>query len=75
LLLPKMHDRYWFCADVLSFILAFAQPQTWPVAVVTIAVSTFSYTPYLLGKTFISMKVLSLALGIFSIYLWGTSIN
>lgn len=70
LLLPKMHDRYWFCADVLSFILAFAQPQTWPVAVVTIAVSTFSYTPYLLGKTFISMKVLSLALGIFSIYLW-----
>jgi Gpi18-like mannosyltransferase len=69
-LLPKMHDRYWFCADVLSFILAFAQPQTWPVAVATMGVSTLSYTPYLLGKIFISMKICALVLGFTGFWFW-----
>lgn len=31
--LPKMHDRYFFVADVLAIALAFAVPRLWPAPV------------------------------------------
>jgi Gpi18-like mannosyltransferase len=42
--LPKMHERYFFMADVLSYTLAFAIPKTWPLA---IAVQMASLAAYL----------------------------
>lgn len=32
-LLPKMHDRYFFAADVFSFLLAIMKPSSWRIAV------------------------------------------
>jgi Gpi18-like mannosyltransferase len=46
-LLPKMHDRYWFLADVLTIALAFYCPRLAWLAVLYQAVSLLSYGPYL----------------------------
>ena len=46
-LLPKMHDRYFFPADVIAIILAFYCPRYWYVPVVIGSVSVLAYMPYL----------------------------
>ncbi|HNE04947.1 MAG TPA: glycosyltransferase 87 family protein [Anaerolineales bacterium] len=46
-LLPKMHDRYFYPADVFSIICAFFLPRFWPVAIAYQAISFLSYLPYL----------------------------
>ena len=50
-ILPKMHDRYFFIADVLAYSLAIAKPRLWTVAVaVLIQVgSTGAYLSHLYG--------------------------
>jgi Gpi18-like mannosyltransferase len=44
-LLPKMHDRYFFAADLFSIILAFFIPRLWLVAVLFQASSIMAYVP------------------------------
>jgi Gpi18-like mannosyltransferase len=46
-LLPKMHDRYFYPADVLSLVLAFTLPETWFVPLAFQASSLLAYTVYL----------------------------
>ncbi|GAB1469176.1 hypothetical protein MASR2M66_00520 [Chloroflexota bacterium] len=46
-LLPKMHDRYFYPADVLSILLIFFYPQLWFVPIMTQAVSLLSYSVFL----------------------------
>jgi len=46
-LLPKMHDRYFYPADVLSIVFAFFFPKFWFVPVAYQAISFLSYLPYL----------------------------
>ena len=41
-LLPKMHDRYFFPADVFSLVLAVLSPRWWPLAVAFQLISAFS---------------------------------
>lgn len=69
-LLPKMHDRYLFTADVLSVVLAFGQPGYGGVALVTVAVSLGSYAPYLLGREVVPLGVLALVLGVLVVEVW-----
>ena len=45
--LPRMHDRYFFAADVLTIVLAFWVPRLVPVALLVQMVSLFSYWPFL----------------------------
>ena len=45
--LPKMHDRYFFPADVIAIILAFYCPRYWYVPVVIGSVSVLAYMPFL----------------------------
>ncbi len=45
--LPKMHDRYFFPADIIAIILAFYCPRYWYVPVVISSVSVLAYMPYL----------------------------
>ena len=45
--LPKMHDRYFFPADIIAIILAFYCPRYWYVPVVIGSVSVLAYMPYL----------------------------
>ncbi len=48
--LPKMHDRFFFPADVISIILAFYCPRYWYVPVVIGSVSFLAYQPFLFDR-------------------------
>ena len=45
--LPKMHDRYFFPADVFAIVLAFYRPRAWYVPVVVGSASSIAYVRYL----------------------------
>lgn len=48
-LLPKMHERYFYLADVISVVAAFWLPRRlWPVPVLVQFASALSYLPFLL---------------------------
>ena len=44
--LPKMHERYFFLADVLTYVLAFVMPNTWPLALTMQIASVSAYAGY-----------------------------
>jgi Gpi18-like mannosyltransferase len=46
-LLPGMHERYFYPADVFSLVYAFVVPGGWVVAALVQFCSFFSYLPYL----------------------------
>ncbi len=48
-LLPKMHERYFYPADVFSVILPFFAPELFFAPLVMISVSFFAYQPTLFG--------------------------
>ncbi|MCL2364232.1 MAG: hypothetical protein FWC71_06170 [Defluviitaleaceae bacterium] len=67
--LPKMHDRYLFLADVLSIVLVAFNKKLWFVPIVTILASYTSYVWTLMGHTtLINYVYLSVALGVVIIY-------
>ncbi|HUH99351.1 MAG TPA: hypothetical protein VLZ89_18470 [Anaerolineales bacterium] len=45
--LPKMHDRYFYAADVLSLLAAFYMPELWFVPVLCQIISTLAYVVFL----------------------------
>jgi Gpi18-like mannosyltransferase len=68
-LLPKMHERYFFAADVISIIFGFYYPRYFFVPIIINLVSLFSYFPYLMlqhgvGVEIVSLPILSLILGL-----------
>jgi len=46
-LLPKMHERYFFAADVMAIVYAFYFPRQWWLPIGVGSASLFSYFPYL----------------------------
>ncbi len=48
-LLPKMHDRYFYPADVFSILAGFSIPGLTLVPIIYQAISLLSYLPYLVG--------------------------
>ena len=46
-LLPRMHDRYFFPADVFAFLFACLAPRAWWIAVLFQIGSALAYAPYL----------------------------
>ncbi|MGO8679254.1 MAG: glycosyltransferase 87 family protein [Limisphaerales bacterium] len=60
-LLPGMHERYFFAADVLSVVYAFYVPGGWRAALLVQFASAFAYLPYLFGATPVPLPVLALA--------------
>jgi len=60
--LPKMHERYFFPADVLSIIFAFFFPRYALVAVAIGMTSFFAYLPFLFEHEVIPLPLLALAL-------------
>lgn len=48
-LLPEMHERYFYLADVLSIIVAFSFPRLFYIAVLMQLSSLLSYAPYLMN--------------------------
>ena len=66
-ILPKMHQRYFFPADVIAIVLAFYLPRYWYMPVVIGLVSLCCYIPYLTSSNWIWMNLLpmeSLALAL-----------
>ena len=76
-LLPKMHDRYFFPADIFSFALIAFNARLWPIALTFQLGSGFAYIPYFfhghasqwiivagpaIGSLFISAGLLALTL-------------
>ena len=46
-LLPRMHERYWFLADIFSIIYAWFNPKQWYVAIIINLISFMAYLPFL----------------------------
>jgi Gpi18-like mannosyltransferase/GAF domain-containing protein len=46
-LLPSMHERYFYLADLLTVALAFYRPRLWPLPLTVQAASALSYLPFL----------------------------
>lgn len=60
--LPKMHDRYFFPADVISIAFAMYYPQFFYVPLVVIASSSLSYLPYLFEVEPVPLPILTMLL-------------
>ena len=58
-LLPGVHERYFFAADVLSVVYAFYSPGRWYVPLLIQFGSAFSYLPYLFRWAPVSETVLA----------------
>jgi Gpi18-like mannosyltransferase len=61
-LLPGVHERYFFAADVLSVVYAFYDPRRWFVPVLVQFASGFSYYPYLFGRELVPRMLLAAAM-------------
>lgn len=62
LLLPRMHERYFYPADVFSLVYAFYFPKRAFLPVIVVSVSLLSYWPSLWGATPVPMPILSVFL-------------
>lgn len=60
--LPKMHDRYFYVADVLSIIYFFTDKRRWYVPLTVIFASFVSYSAYILGGALIDQKYTAFSL-------------
>lgn len=58
-ILPYMHERYYYPADILSVAFAFYFPEKVYIPVITVLTSTYSTCRFLFGTHFINMKILS----------------
>lgn len=61
-LLPKMHQRFWYAAEIFAIVLLFYLPRYWYVAAVVGAVSLCTYIHYLAGFWPVDIRLLSLFL-------------
>lgn len=59
-ILPYMHERYFYPADILSVAFAFYYPEKSYVPVITVFTSMYSMCHFLFGVHFINMKILSI---------------
>ena len=59
-ILPKMHDRYYFPAEVIAIVLAFYLPKYWFTPVIIGITSLLVYLRYLYGMTLIPLSWLAL---------------
>jgi Gpi18-like mannosyltransferase len=59
--LPRMHDRYFFAADVLSIVLVFFSFRLFPVALLVQGASFFAYWSFLWAGQVFAVTLLTLA--------------
>jgi Gpi18-like mannosyltransferase len=60
MVLPRMHERYWYLADVISVACAFLVPRCAIVAVLTVGCSLCAYAPVLFRCRLVSTPYLAL---------------
>lgn len=60
-LLPEMHERYFYLADVVSIIYAFYFPRLFYIPVVVQLCSLLSYAPYFLNTQVVGLAYIAFA--------------
>ena len=60
-LLPEMHERYFYLADVVSIIYAFYFPRYFYIPVIMQLCSLFSYAPFLLNTQIVNLAYVAFA--------------
>lgn len=55
LFLPKMHDRYFYIAEIMAYIYAFVSPGRWLVPILLTLASTGVYIGFLFGGTYVGI--------------------
>ena len=56
-LLPKMHDRYFYPADVFSLLAAFYMPELWFVPILYQVISTLAYMVFLFNVPVVATEI------------------
>ncbi len=60
---PRMHERYFFPADIFAIVFAFYFPRYFYLPIIVIGISWFSYAPFLFDQTPVPLIYLALVLG------------
>jgi Gpi18-like mannosyltransferase len=63
-LLPHMHERYFFLADVMSVLYCFVFPARFWVALCVIWASLTGYSSFLFGQTVVTFAIAAAAMGL-----------
>jgi Gpi18-like mannosyltransferase len=58
-ILPKMHERYFYPADLLAIAFGFFFPELFFVPIAMGMISFFAYQPFLLGRTLVPLAILA----------------
>ena len=61
-LLPRMHERYFYIADILSVIVFFYNRKKWYIPAITVFASINAYFAFLAGSVTVDQSVVALAL-------------
>lgn len=61
-LLPSMHERYMYVADVIGINYLLIRPAKWYIGLSIISISTFCYFPFLFGTSVVDLRLLSACL-------------
>lgn len=56
-LLPYMHERYFYSADILSIVFAFYRPKKFFIAIMISFASLCCYMPFLFGKQPVNLNI------------------
>ena len=62
--LPRMHERCFFAADVISILYAFYSPRRFVVPIIVGAASLLSYLPFLFNEERIGLEYLATLMGV-----------
>ncbi len=69
-LLPKMHERYFYLAEMLSILYAACYPRRAPVTVILTFGGFLIYSAYLFGEVpILSMRLIAVVYGVLLLYL------
>ena len=69
-LLPHMHERYFYIAEVITIIYVVYNPKSWPLGILIIFPSVITYAKYMYGENFFPLQILALIMGAGVILLW-----
>ncbi len=58
-ILPKMHERYFYPADLLSIVYGFFFPEHFFIPILMGMISFFAYQPFLFGRQLVPMGILA----------------
>jgi Gpi18-like mannosyltransferase len=68
-ILPHMHERYFYMAEIFVILYIVTNPKKWVLAMLIIFPSVITYTNYLYGKNNFSLQILTVIMGTGVLYI------